>query len=95
MRRRNILRPQSRCGACVVLHAQCPSRCFFAPYFNHEEGAIDFSAIHKVFDVSNASILMAQISARDRSEAAISLTIEVLARLQDPVYGCVSDILAL
>ena len=38
---------------------------------------------------------MAQIPARDQSEAAISLTIEALARLQDPVYGCVSHILTL
>ena len=95
MRRRNIPRRRFRCGACIVLRAQCPSQCLFAPYFSHEEGVIDFSAIHRVFGVENASVLMVQIPARYRSEAAISLTIEALARLQDPVYGCVSHILAL
>ncbi|XP_052172177.1 LOB domain-containing protein 29-like [Diospyros lotus] len=88
MSRRNIPRPRHRCGACIVLHAQCPPRCFFAPYFSHEEGAIDFSAINRVFGVSNASLLLYRLLARDRSEAAVSLTIEALARLQDPVYGC-------
>jgi len=77
------------------LHAQCTSRCFFAPYFSHEEGALDFSAIDRVFGAWNTSILLAQIPARDRSEAAVTLTIEALARLQDPIYGCVSHILAL
>ena len=38
---------------------------------------------------------MVQIPARYRSEATISLTIEALTRLQDPIYGCVSLILAL
>ncbi|XP_052206913.1 LOB domain-containing protein 30-like [Diospyros lotus] len=95
MPRSNIPRPQPRCGACIVLHAQCPPRCFFAPYFSHEEGVIDFSAIHRVFGVSNASFLLYQVPARDRSEAAVLLTIEALARLQDPVYGCVSHILTL
>ncbi|XP_052176670.1 LOB domain-containing protein 18-like [Diospyros lotus] len=62
MRRRNIPRPRPRCGACIVLHAQCPPRCFFAPYFSHEEGAIDFSAIHRIFGVGNASFLLYQVS---------------------------------
>ncbi|XP_052189855.1 LOB domain-containing protein 18-like [Diospyros lotus] len=95
MRRRNIPRPRPQCGACIVLHAQCPPRCFFAPYFSHEEGVIDFSAIHRIFGVGNASFLLYQVPTRDRSEAAISLSIEALARLQDPVSGCVSHILAL
>lgn len=91
------LRPRRRspCGACIVLHAQCTSLCFFAPFFSHEEGVTDFSAIHRVFGAMNASILLARVPTRDRSEAAITLTIEALARLQDPAYGCVSYILAL
>ncbi|XP_052197231.1 LOB domain-containing protein 29-like [Diospyros lotus] len=79
----------------MVLHAQCPPRCFFALYFSHEEGAIDFSAIHRVFGVSNASLLLYRLPAKDQSEAAVSLTIEALARLQYPVYGCISHILTL
>ncbi|XP_052171624.1 LOB domain-containing protein 29-like [Diospyros lotus] len=95
MPRCNIPRPWPRCGACIVLHAQCPPRCFFAPYFSHEEGSIDFSVIHRVFGVSNASLLLYRLPARDQSEEAVSLTIEALARLQDPVYGCVSHTFAL
>uniref|UniRef100_A0A803MVY2 LOB domain-containing protein n=1 Tax=Chenopodium quinoa TaxID=63459 RepID=A0A803MVY2_CHEQI len=70
-------------------------RLFFAPYFCHEQGATHFSAIHKVFGASNVSKLLAHLPASDHSEAAITISYEAQARLQDPIYGCVSHIYAL
>lgn len=72
-----------------------PHSVSLAPYFNHEEGAIDFSAIDIVFSAKNTSILLVGVQVRDRFEDVVTLIIEALARLQDPVYGCVSHILAL
>lgn len=69
--------------------------CVFAPYFCHEQGATHFAAIHKVFGASNVSKLLAHLPASDRSEAAITISYEAQARLQDPIYGCVSHIFAL
>ena len=69
--------------------------CVFAPYFCHEQGATHFAAIHKVFGASNVSKLLAHLPVSDRSEAAFTLSYEAQARLQDPIYGCVSHIFAL
>ncbi|CAI9302764.1 unnamed protein product [Lactuca saligna] len=59
------------------------------------EGADHFAAVHKIFGASNASKLLMKLPLQDRGEAAISLSYEALARLQDPVYGCVAQIFAL
>jgi len=67
----------------------------FAPYFCHEQGASHFAAIHKVFGASNASKLLSHLPISDRCEAAITISYEAQARLQDPIYGCVSHIFAL
>ncbi|CAL9758885.1 unnamed protein product [Musa acuminata subsp. burmannicoides] len=57
--------------------------------------AAHFAAIHKVFGASNASKLLLQLPVSNRPEAALTISYEAQARLQDPVYGCVSHIFAL
>ncbi|XP_059318718.1 LOB domain-containing protein 29-like [Lycium ferocissimum] len=85
----------SPCGACKFLRRKCIKGCVFAPYFCYEHGATHFSAIHKVFGASNVSKLLAHIPVSDRGEAAVTIAYEAQARLQDPIYGCVSHIFAL
>ncbi|URE32051.1 hypothetical protein MUK42_25803 [Musa troglodytarum] len=85
----------SPCGACKFLRRKCVRGCVFAPYFCHEQGAAHFAAIHKVFGASNFSKLLLHLPVADRSEAAVTISYEAQARLQDPVYGCVAHIFAL
>ncbi|XP_076960968.1 LOB domain-containing protein 14-like [Bidens hawaiensis] len=85
----------SPCGACKFLRRKCIKGCVFAPYFCHEQGATQFAAIHRVFGASNVSKLLAHLPVCDRSEAAATIAYEAQARLQDPIYGCVSHIFAL
>ncbi|KAF8053009.1 hypothetical protein N665_1476s0002 [Sinapis alba] len=85
----------SPCGACKFLRRKCANGCVFAPYFCHEQGASHFAAIHKVFGASNASKILSNLPTSDRCEAAITIAYEAQARLQDPIYGCVSHIFAL
>ncbi|KAL5981387.1 hypothetical protein ACLOJK_015442 [Asimina triloba] len=85
----------SPCGACKFLRRKCAKGCVFAPYFCHDQGATHFAAIHKVFGASNVSKLLAHLPVADRLEAAVTITYEAQARLQDPIYGCVSHIFAL
>ncbi|KAL9227580.1 hypothetical protein vseg_003254 [Gypsophila vaccaria] len=85
----------SPCGACKFLRRKCIRGCVFAPYFCHEQGATHFAAIHKVFGASNIAKLLGQLPVSDRSEAAVTISYEAQARLQDPIYGCVSHIFAL
>ncbi|KAK1284255.1 LOB domain-containing protein 29 [Acorus calamus] len=85
----------SPCGACKFLRRKCVRGCVFAPYFCHEQGAAHFAAIHKVFGASNVSKLLMHLPVADRCEAAVTISYEAQARLQDPIYGCVSHIFAL
>ncbi|XVF71968.1 hypothetical protein PTKIN_Ptkin12aG0082800 [Pterospermum kingtungense] len=85
----------SPCGACKFLRRKCVRGCVFAPYFCHEQGATHFAAIHKVFGASNVSKLLAHLPVSERCEAAVTISYEAQARLQDPIYGCVSHIFAL
>ncbi|KAI3909153.1 hypothetical protein MKW98_012890 [Papaver atlanticum] len=85
----------SPCGACKFLRRKCVRGCVFAPYFCHEQGATHFAAIHKVFGASNVSKLLIHLPLGDRCEAAVTISYEAQARIQDPVYGCVSHIFAL
>lgn len=85
----------SPCGACKFLRRKCIKGCVFAPYFCYEQGTTHFAAIHKVFGASNVSKLLAHIPVSDRGEAAVTIAYEAQARLQDPIYGCVSHIFAL
>ncbi|CAA2935766.1 LOB domain-containing protein 33-like [Olea europaea var. sylvestris] len=85
----------SSCGACKFLRRKCTSECIFAPYFSYDHAASHFSAVHKVFGASNVSKLLLHLPVQNRSDAAITLSYEALARMQDPIYGCVAYILAL
>ncbi|KAI3819403.1 hypothetical protein L1987_13237 [Smallanthus sonchifolius] len=85
----------SPCGACKFLRRKCVKGCVFAPYFSHEQDVAHFAAIHRVFGASNVSKLLAQLPVSGRCEAAITIAYEAQARLQDPIYGCVSQIFAL
>ncbi|KAJ8477560.1 hypothetical protein OPV22_021287 [Ensete ventricosum] len=85
----------SPCGACKFLRRKCVRGCVFAPYFSHEQAAAHFAAVHKVFGASNASKLLMHLPVADRSEAALTISYEAQARLQDPIYGCVAHIFAL
>lgn len=67
----------------------------FAPYFGSDQGAARFAAVHKVFGASNASKLLQHVPVGRRQDAVVTLCYEAQARLSDPVYGCVSTILAL
>ncbi|VYS61346.1 unnamed protein product [Arabidopsis thaliana] len=83
------------CGACKFLRRKCVADCVFAPYFDSVEGTSHFTAVHKVFGASNASKLLMMVPASRRLDAVVTLTYEALARLRDPVYGCVGHIFAL
>ncbi|KAJ4780299.1 LOB domain protein [Rhynchospora pubera] len=83
------------CGACKFLRRKCVSGCIFAPYFDAEQGAGHFAAVHKVFGASNVSKLLMQIPAHRRLDAVVTICYEAQARLRDPVYGCVAHIFAL
>ncbi|CAK9154526.1 unnamed protein product [Ilex paraguariensis] len=83
------------CGACKFLRRKCVAGCIFAPYFDSEQGAANFAAVHKVFGASNVSKLLLHIPVNKRVEAVVSICYEAQARLRDPVNGCVAHILAL
>lgn len=85
----------SPCGACKFLRRKCVRGCIFAPYFCHEQASTHFAAIHKVFGASNVSKLLMHLPVHDRFEAALTISYEAQARLQDPIYGCVSQIFSL
>ncbi|XP_052175434.1 LOB domain-containing protein 20-like [Diospyros lotus] len=90
-----VLPPTSPCGACKFLRRKCVSECIFAPYFSFDQGAAQFAAVHKVFGASNVSKLLLHIPISCRQEAIATISYEAQARLSDPVYGCVSSIIAL
>ncbi|KDP44920.1 hypothetical protein JCGZ_01420 [Jatropha curcas] len=85
----------SSCGACKFLRRKCTSECVFAPYFCYEQAATHFAAVHKVFGASNVSKLLLHLPLQNRSDAAITISYEALARMRDPIYGCVAHIFAL
>ncbi|KAA8520528.1 hypothetical protein F0562_014784 [Nyssa sinensis] len=83
------------CGACKFLRRKCVKGCIFAPYFDSDQGTAHFAAVHKVFGASNASKLLMRIPAHKRLDAVVTLCYEALARVRDPVYGCVAHIFTL
>ncbi|KAK6156190.1 hypothetical protein DH2020_010438 [Rehmannia glutinosa] len=85
----------SSCGACKFLRRRCTNECVFAPYFCYEQAATHFAAVHKVFGASNVSKLLLHLPVDCRSDAAITIAYEALARMHDPIYGCVAHIFAL
>ena len=48
-----------------------------------------------MFGASNVSKLLLHLPLHNRGEAAITISYEALARMRDPVYGCVAHIFAL
>ena len=89
------LSPTAPCGACKFLRRKCVNGCIFAPHFRSDQGAARFAAIHKVFGASNVSKLLLHIPVNHRHDAVVTISYQAQARLSDPVYGCVSTILAL
>ncbi|KAK4743090.1 hypothetical protein SAY87_001091 [Trapa incisa] len=85
----------SSCGACKFLRRKCTSECVFAPYFCYDQAASHFAAVHKVFGASNVSKLLHHLPVHARADAAITVSYEALARIRDPIYGCVAHIFAL
>ncbi|KAL0739758.1 hypothetical protein Bca4012_081271 [Brassica carinata] len=83
------------CGACKFLRRKCVRGCVFAPYFDAEQGTASFAAIHKVFGASNTSKMLLRLPSHKRLDAVATLGYEALARLRDPVYGCVGHLLSL
>ncbi|XP_010276387.1 PREDICTED: LOB domain-containing protein 19-like [Nelumbo nucifera] len=83
------------CGACKFLRRKCVKGCIFAPYFDSEQGASHFAAVHKVFGASNVSKLLLRIPVHKRLDAVVTICYEAFARIRDPVYGCVGHIFAL
>ncbi|CAH9128068.1 unnamed protein product [Cuscuta epithymum] len=84
------------CGACKYLRRKCVNGCVFAPYFESDQlGTAHFAAVHKVFGASNASKMLMAIPDNRRLEAVVTLCYEALARVRDPVYGCVAHIFTL
>ncbi|KAE8721282.1 LOB domain-containing protein 19 [Hibiscus syriacus] len=83
------------CGACKFLRRKCVKGCIFAPYFDSDQGMAQFAAVHKVYGASNASKMLQRIPAHERVDAAVALCYEALARVRDPVYGCVAHVLTL
>ncbi|KAK7321527.1 hypothetical protein VNO77_32268 [Canavalia gladiata] len=85
----------SSCGACKFLRRKCTRDCVFAPYFSYDQAATHFAAVHKIYGASNVSKLLSHLPIHNRSDAAITISYEALARMQDPIYGCVAHIYAL
>ncbi|KAL3616570.1 hypothetical protein CASFOL_039960 [Castilleja foliolosa] len=83
------------CGACKFLRRKCVKGCIFAPYFDSDQGTAHFAAVHRVFGASNASKLLLRIPPHSRLDAVVTLCFEALARVRDPVYGCVAHIFTL
>ncbi|KAF5200310.1 Lob domain-containing protein [Thalictrum thalictroides] len=83
------------CGACKFLRRKCVKGCIFAPYFDSEQGSTHFAAVHKIFGASNVSKLLLRLPSHKRLDAVVTICYEALARIRDPVYGCVGHIFAL
>ncbi|GMH31284.1 hypothetical protein Nepgr_033127 [Nepenthes gracilis] len=83
------------CGACKFLKRKCVKGCTFAPYFDSQQGTVNFAAVHRVFGASKASKLLLRVPAHRRLDAVVTLCYEALARVRDPVYGCVAHIFSL
>jgi len=83
------------CGACKFLRRKCIPGCIFAPYFDSEQGAAHFAAVHKVFGASNVSKLLQNVPVQKRLDAVITICYEAQARLRDPIFGCVAHIFTL
>ncbi|RDX94988.1 LOB domain-containing protein 20, partial [Mucuna pruriens] len=82
------------CGACKYIRRKCHIQCIFAPYFVSDQGSAQFAMVHKVFGINNVSKMLSNVALDHRHEVVASLLYEAQARLTDPVYGCLSAIVA-
>ncbi|XP_077225877.1 LOB domain-containing protein 23-like [Tasmannia lanceolata] len=82
------------CAGCKLLRKRCTKDCIFVPYFPSTEPG-KFASVHRIFGSSNLSKLLRDIPDIHRGDAVTSMVYEANARLEDPVYGCVSSIVAL
>ncbi|OIW15073.1 hypothetical protein TanjilG_08560 [Lupinus angustifolius] len=87
-------RSSSSCAACKLLKRRCTPNCVFAPYF-HSDECNKFAKVHKVFGASNVSKILIEVPQEHREDTVNSLAFEAEARLRDPVYGCIGDIVLL
>ncbi|KAH6777659.1 LOB domain-containing protein 33 [Perilla frutescens var. frutescens] len=85
----------SSCGACKFLRRRCIPGCTFAPYFSYVQAAVHFAAAHRVFGASNVSKMLLRLPLQNRGDAAAMICYEAIARVHDPVYGCVAHIFSL
>ncbi|CAI5527311.1 unnamed protein product [Closterium sp. Naga37s-1] len=84
-------RTASPCAACKFLRRKCTAECVFAPYFPPDQPG-RFANVHRVFGASNVTRILTELPPELRGDAANSMAYEAEARVQDPVYGCVSAI---
>ncbi|XP_047339922.1 LOB domain-containing protein 18-like [Impatiens glandulifera] len=89
---RIVIKP---CGACRYLRKKCLDNCIFTPYFDSDKGTANFASIHNIFGASNVTKLLTNIPIDKRPGAVRTLNYEAHDRLQDPIYGCVSQIFGL
>ncbi|KAG6390782.1 hypothetical protein SASPL_148527 [Salvia splendens] len=76
------------CGACKFLRRKCVKGCVFAPYFDSDQGAAHFAAVHRVFGASNASKLLLRIPPHCCLDAIVTLCYEALAKcITDPILS--------
>nr|KYP40943.1 LOB domain-containing protein 20 [Cajanus cajan] len=83
------------CGACKYQKKKCRNDCIFAPYFGSNQGYAQFEKVHKVFGTSNVSKMLLDVEVNHRHDVIGSILFEAQARLDDPIYGCVSTVIAL
>ncbi|XP_047340301.1 LOB domain-containing protein 30-like [Impatiens glandulifera] len=83
------------CGACKFLQKRCLDDCIFAPYFDSNEGTANFESVHRIFGANNICKLLTNMPIEKRADVVFTLCLEARARLQDPIYGCISEIYTL
>lgn len=83
------------CGACKYVKRRCLPECIFAPHFSHAEGVDHFVSIHKIFGASKLTKFLSELHPSYHAATVQSILYEAQARLQNPIYGCISEILFL
>ncbi|ESQ46620.1 hypothetical protein EUTSA_v10000526mg, partial [Eutrema salsugineum] len=83
------------CSACKVLKSVCTGECVFAPYFPSTEPE-KFDRMHRIFGAENVYKILSNetFSPLQREYAVKALSYEAEARIQDPVTGCVEQIIS-
>ncbi|KAK7261425.1 hypothetical protein RIF29_27735 [Crotalaria pallida] len=84
----------SPCAACKIQGKECTQECIFAPHFPLEN-LQRFECVNNVFGVSNIADILNAVDVSRRKEAVKTLVYEAELRMQDPIYGCVGQIISL